>query len=105
MEDVIERLTILYRDEPTFDEEKIRVIVQNVYNEIVEYKRYKKAGYTEAQIESDMGNYKSQLYKISEYDFAHFGAPGEASHSENSVSRVWNSREQLFAGIIPLSDL
>ena len=104
-EEIISDLTIMYSDQPTFSEEKIKLIVEKVIDEVSDAKRYKKVGYTDEQIQKDLCRYKSQIYIISEYDFSHIGAPWELSRSENSVSRGWQEREKLFVGIIPLTDI
>lgn len=100
---VISELTTMYSDQPTFNADKIAVIVNKVVEEVVKARRYKEENYSDEQIEADLYNYKSQIYNLSEYDFSHIGAPGELSRSENSTSRTWIERNKLFAGIIPLS--
>lgn len=100
---VISDLTTMYSDQPTFNANKIAVIVNKVVEEVVFARKYKEASYTDEQIERDLLNYRSQIYNLSEYDFSHFGAPHETSHSENSISRTWVERNKLFSGIIPLS--
>ena len=100
---VISDLTTMYSDQPTFNDGKIAVIVNKVVDEVVNARKYKEVGYTDEQIKKDLLNYKSQIYNLAEYDFSHFGAPNETSHSENSISRTWVERNKLFAGIIPLS--
>lgn len=101
---VISDLTTMYGDQPTFNLDKISIIVQKVVDEIINARRYKQRNYTDEQIQVDLLNYRSQIYNIAEYDFAHFGAPHENSHSENSVSRSWVERNSLFTGIIALAD-
>lgn len=100
---VVSDLTTMYSDQPTFNEGKITVIVNKVVEEVIKARRYREENYSDEQIETDLLRYKSQIYNLSEYDFSHFGAPNETSHSENSISRTWIERNKLFAGIIPLS--
>lgn len=102
-EKVIADLTVMYGDQPTFNADKVAVIVNRVVEEVVKARRYKEENYSDEQIKTDLENYKSQIYGLAEYDFAHFGAPGELTRSENSTSRTWVDRSKLFAGIIPLS--
>ena len=104
-EKVIDNLTTMYSDEKTFNEKKIAVIVDKVVKEVITARNYKAVGYSDEQIESDLLNYESQIYNLSEYDFAHFGAPHETSHSELSSSRSWIDRSKLFSGIVALSPL
>lgn len=100
---VISDLTTMYSDQPTFNADKIKVIVNKVVEEVVKARRYREEKYSDEQIEADLYNYKSQIYNLAEYDFSHIGAPGELSRSENSTSITWTERNKLFAGIIPLS--
>lgn len=100
---VISDLTTMYSDKPTFNEKKIVVIVKKVVEEVIKARRYREEKYSDEQIEADLYNYRSQIYNLSEYDFSHFGAPGELSRSEDSTSRTWIDRNKLFAGILPLS--
>lgn len=102
---VISDLATMYSDQPTFNVDKIAVIVNKVVEEIINIRRYREENYSDELIEKDLLNYKSQIYNVSEYDFSHIGAPHETSHSENSVNRSWIERSKLFAGIIPLSHL
>lgn len=104
-DEVIDMLTTLYSDQPTFKAEKVRVIVANVVDEVIEARKYRNAGYTDEQIEKDLFKYKSQIKNIAEYDFAHFGAPHEVAHSENSVNRTWVDRNKLFSGIVSLAQM
>lgn len=100
---VISDLITMYGDQPTFNADKISIIVQKVVNEVISARRYKEEKYTDMQIEQDLHNYRSQIYNLSEYDFSQFGAPHETSHGENGVSRSFVDRNKLFAGIVPLS--
>lgn len=101
---VISDLTTMYSDQPTFNVDKLAVIVNKVVEEVIKARRYREENYSDKQIETDLYNYKSQIYGISEYDFSHIGAPGEISRSEGgSVTINWIERNKLFAGIIPLA--
>lgn len=104
-DEVISELTTLYSDQPTFNAEKMQVIVSNVVDEIKMARNYVGAGYSDEQIIKDLYKYKANIKKLAEYDFAQFGAPAEISHSENSVSRTWIERNKLFAGIVAISPL
>ena len=102
-DEVIDMLTTLYSDQPTFNAEKVKVIVANVVEEVISARKYREVGYTDEQIAEDLFKYKGNIKIIAEYDFAHFGAPHETSHSENSVNRAWIDRNKLFSGIVALA--
>lgn len=104
-DEVIDMLTTLYSDQPTFNEAKIKVIVNNVVEEVIAARNYKNAGYTDEQIAKDLFKYKGNIKNLAEYDFAHFGAPHEINHSENATSRTWVERNKLFAGIVSLAQI
>ncbi len=104
-DEVIAELTTLYSDQPTFNAEKMAVIVANVVDEIKVARNYSKVGYTDKQIIADLYNYKSNIKKLAEYDFATFGAAHQTSHSENSTSRTWIDRNKLFSGIVAITPL
>lgn len=104
-DEVIDMLTTLYSDQPTFNADKVRVIVANVVEEVIQARNYRNVGYTDEQIANDLKRYKSQIKNIAEYDFSHFGAPYEIGHSENSVSRTWIERNKLFSGVVSLAKI
>lgn len=102
---VISELTTMYGNEPTFNAEKIAVIVNKVVGEVSQARKYRDRGYTDEMTEKDLINYKAQIYNISEYDFLHIGGAWETNHSENSINRTWIERNKLFAGIKPLAKI
>lgn len=102
---VIADLTTMYEDQPTFNADKLAVIVSKVVEEVIKARNYRNAGYTDEMISADLFNYKTNIYNLSEYDFAQFGAPHESSHSENSVNRTWVDRNKLFSGIVAITPL
>lgn len=104
-DEVIADLTILYSDQPTFNADKIKAIVNKVVKEVVSARGYARVNYTDERIRQDLFNYKSNIFDLAEYDFSHFGAPHETSHSENSINRSWVDRNKLFAGIVAISPL
>lgn len=104
-DEVLAILTTLYSDQPTFSPDKVKVIVDNVVEEVIMARNYRNAGYTDEQIAKDLFKYKGNIKNIAEYDFAHFGAPHEISHSENSTTRTWCERNKLFAGIVSLAKM
>ena len=104
-DEVLAILTTLYSDQPTFSTDKVKVIVNNVVDEVIMARNYRNAGYTDEQIAKDLFKYKGNIKNLAEYDFAHFGAPHEVAHSENSVNRTWVDRNKLFSGIVSLAQI
>ena len=97
---VISDLTTMYGNEPTFDSGKIAVIVNKVIEEVIQARKYRDRGYSDERIEIDLVNYRSQIYNISEYDFAKIGGYFETSHSENSISRTWRTEDEILGNIV-----
>ena len=97
---VISDLTTMYGNEPTFNSGKIVVIVNKVIEEVIQARKYRDRGYSDERIESDLANYRTQIYNISEYDFSHVGGAWETSHSENSISRTWRTEDEILGNIV-----
>ena len=105
VDEVLDMLTTLYSDQPSFKSDKVKVIVSNVVEEVIAARNYRNIGYTEEQIQKDLVKYKGHIKNLAEYDFAHLGAPHEINHSENSTNRTWTERNKLFAGIVSITPL
>lgn len=98
-QEIIAELTIELQDEDTFNAEILAVKVRNAIRELKMKRNYIVTSYTDEQIESDLYNYFSVIKSVALYDYNQIGSEGEQSHSENSVSRSWVSRDDLFAGV------
>ena len=102
-ESVIESLTVELGDDPDFSEEILTEKVSNAINEVVLARRYRKAKYSDEQIEADIANYISNIRDISLYDYNQSGQDFQSNHQENGINRSYMSRHRLFYGIIPLT--
>lgn len=98
-QEIIAELTIELQGEPTFNAEILAVKVRNAIREVKMKRNYTATSYTDMQIEKDLYNYFSTIKSVALYDYNQIGAEGEQSHSENSVSRTWVSRDELFKGV------
>ena len=101
-EELIADLTLELSVEPTFN---AMALTQKVINAIREVKIARKypSYYTEAQIKNDLYGFYSNIRNIALYDYNKIGGEFETTHSENSVSRTWDKRNDLFCGVIPIS--
>ena len=101
-EELIADLTLELSDEPTFN---AKALTQKIVNAIREVKIARKYPdyYTEEQIANDLYSLYSNIRNIALFDYNKIGAEFETTHSENSVSRTWESRNNLFCGVIPIS--
>ena len=100
---VIEGLTVELENEPDFSSEMLEEKVNNAVNEVMRSRRYKKAGYSQAQIEADIEDFISNIRNIALYDYNQIGGEFQTQSQENSVLRTYMNRRNLFSGIIPLA--
>lgn len=101
-EEIIADLTIEYGNEPTFNADIISVKVKDAIREVKNRRNYQATSYTDEEVEKDLyDNYYSVIKNLAVYDFAQMGAPFESSHSENSISRTWFSRDDILKCVYP----
>lgn len=98
-QEIIAELTIELSGEQTFNADVLAVKVRNAIREVKMKRNYTATSYTDKQIEQDLYNYFSTIKSVALYDYNQIGADFEQSHSENSVSRTWVSRDELFKGV------
>ena len=98
-DEMILELTIELQGEPTFNADILAAKVKNAIREVKMKRNYQATSYTDEQIEKDLYNYFSVIKSVALYDYNQIGAEGEQSHSENSISRTWVDRDDLFKGI------
>lgn len=95
--DIVEELKAELQDQPTFSDSIISIKVKSAIREVRNRRNYQATSYTDEEIENDLyNNYFSVIKNLALYDFAQSGAPFEMSHSENSISRTWSSREDIL---------
>lgn len=98
-QEIIAELTIELQGQHTFNLDVLTVKVRNAIREVKTKRNYSATSYTDTQIEEDLYDYYSVIKNVALYDFAQLGAPFENSHSENSVSRSWVDRDDLFKSV------
>lgn len=100
---LLEDLTAeLSETDPNFRQSLIIPKIKEAIREVRRARNYPKY-YSESAIVEDLEDYYSNIRNIALFDYNKIGGEFEESHSENSVSRSWEDRNKLFAGIIPLS--
>lgn len=97
--EIITELTIELHGEPTFNADILAIKVRNAIRELKMKRNYSATSFSETDIEKDLYNYYSTIVNVARYDYNQLGAEGESSHSENSVSRSWVDRDDLFRGV------
>ena len=98
-QEIIADLTTELQNDPAFRADVLELKVSDAIREVMMKRNYSATSYTEKQIEKDLQNYYSIIKNVALYDYNHIGAEGESSHSENSVSRTWVNRDDLFKGL------
>ena len=95
--DIVEELKAEFQDQPTFSDGIISIKVKSAIREVRNRRNYQATSYTDEEIENDLyNNYFSVIKNLATYDFAQIGAHFESSHSENSISRTWVSRDEIL---------
>lgn len=104
IQDICEGLQIELQAEAGFDLSLLVSKVKTAYKDVKRARRYP-GNYTQEMIDADMENYYINIWNIALYDYSKIGAEFQESHSENSVARTWQDRNELFAGILPIARL
>lgn len=99
MDEIIEDLTSELKQEPQFNSDVLSKKVKNAIREVRMRRNYVATSFTEKQIISDLENFYSVIRNVALYDYNQVGAEFENSHSENSISRTWTDRSELFKSV------
>ena len=83
-------------------ENLLKVKIQSAYREVMRARNYPKS-YSEAQIETDMENYYSNIEAIARYDYNGSGSEGMSSYSADGTSIHYEDRNKLFYGVYPIA--
>lgn len=93
------------REDPTFNADIVASKVSAVVRELMQRRRYKRAGMSDEAIAEDLENYYPQVLNVARFDFNTIGAEGEERHTENGIDRTFLERGKLWAGVIPIGKL
>lgn len=99
---ITDALALEMSGEPTYSADVVASKVSAVVRELMQRRRYKKAGMPDYAIEEDLENYYTQALNVARYDFNTIGAEGEDRHTENGVDRTFTERGKLWAGVVPI---
>lgn len=103
--EIVSDLTVELKSQPTFNAELLEAKVNNAIREVITLRGYENSGYSEEKFGKDLARYYSVIRNVALYDYAQIGAPFEVSHNENSVSRTWANRSDLFVGVRRISNI
>ena len=93
------------REDPTFNADIVASKVSAVVRELMQRRRYKRAGMSDEAIAEDLENYYPQVLNVARFDFNTIGAEGEERHTENGIDRSFIERGKLWAGVVPIGKL
>lgn len=90
------------QNEPNFDETLLEIKVKGAVRDVKTARKYP-FSYSEALIEADLERYFSQIKAIARFDYNQIGAEGQTSYSADGESIHYVSRDNFFAGVLPIS--
>ena len=93
-------LTYLGDDVSESDVPVILILIRRAVNKVCA-KRYP-FGYTEDERNVAVERYQNTIFEAAIYYWAKQGAVGESSHSENSISRSYESEDSLYYDVVPM---
>lgn len=99
---ITDALTLEMSGEPAYNADVVASKVSAVVKELIQRRRYKKAGLPDYVVEEDLEDYFTQALNVARYDFNTIGAEGEDRHTENGVDRTFTERGKLWAGVVPI---
>ena len=85
-----------------FSENLLRAKINSAYREVLRARNYPRT-YSEAQIETDMQNYISNIEDIARYDYNAVGSEGLFSYAADGTSIRYKDRDKLFYGVYPIA--
>lgn len=59
-------------------------------------------GYTDKEKETAVERYRDTIFSAAVYYWAKQGSEGQNSHSENGISRSYQSEEELYFDVVPM---
>jgi len=103
--EITDDLTTELENDATFDANVLAIKVKLAVKELMNIRNYAGTTMTDSQIESDIERFYPQVMNVARYDYNLIGAEGEASHTENSISRTYVDRKTLWNGVTPFASV
>lgn len=100
--DILDEVMTYLGNEVTEADKPVLLILINRAIRKVCLKRYP-FGYTDEQKEAAVKRYQGMIFEATVYYWAKQGVDGESSHSENSISRAYDSEDSIFFDILPMA--
>ena len=93
--EIVEDLTTELGQDVGFSEDLLEAKARQAYRE-VKIARHYPSSYTADMIASDMEQFYAVIRDVTLFDYNQIGKDFEQSHTENSVTRSYTSRNALF---------
>ena len=95
-------LALEMSNEPTYNADVVASKVSAVVRELIQRRRYRRAGMSDDAILEDLEDYYTQALNVARFDFNTIGAEGEERHTENGIDRTFSERGKLWSGVVPI---
>lgn len=99
--DILADVSTYLGDEVSEQDNPVLLILINRAIRKVCSKRYP-YGYTDAQKEAAVSKYRDMVFDAAVYYWAKQGSEGQSSHSENGISRSYQSEDDLYFDVVPM---
>jgi hypothetical protein len=100
--DILADVSTYLGDEVSEQDNPVLLILINRAIRKVCSKRYP-YGYTDAQKEAAVSKYRDVVFDGAVYYWAKQGSEGQNSHSENGISRGYQSEDDLYFDVVPMA--
>ena len=100
--DILADVSTYLGDEVSEQDNPVLLILINRAIRKVCSKRYP-YGYTDAQKEAAVSRYRDVVFEAAVYYWAKQGSEGQSSHSENGISRGYQSEDDLYFDVVPMA--
>lgn len=103
IEEIISDLTIELQGDAGFSADILRQKVKNAAREVRLHRNYGATSMDETAIASDMQRFYSVIRDVALYDYNQVGIEFQLIHTENGVTRNYEYRNRMLAGVIPFA--
>lgn len=100
--DILANVSTYLGDEVSEQDNPVLLILINRAIRKVCSKRYP-YGYTDAQKEAAVSKYRDVVFDAAVFYWAKQGSEGQSSHSENGISRGYQSEDDLYFDVVPMA--
>ncbi|PPK77473.1 hypothetical protein BXY41_11611 [Lacrimispora xylanisolvens] len=100
--DILADVSTYLGDEVSEQDNPVLLILINRAIRKICSKRYP-YGYTDKQKAAAVSKYRDMVFDAAVYYWAKQGSEGQSSHSENGISRGYQSEDDLYFDVVPMA--